>query len=81
MSDFFSFNPNFYENEVYNRLEETLHEYLDDSEMIDKLIPSIKKCLLADLEDRQQSRDKIKSIVDVLFPEEEPESKKPLVLG
>ena len=81
MSDLFSFTPDFYEKEIYNRLEETLHEYLDDSEMIDKLIPSIKKCLLADLEDRQKTYEKIKSIVENLFPAEDLELKKPLVLG
>ena len=81
MSDLLSFSFGSYENDVYVRLEETLHEYLDDQEMIDKLIPSIKKCLLQDLEDRKEAYDKIASIVDTLFPAEESGSKKPLALG
>lgn len=70
-----------YESNVYKRLEESLHEYLDDSEYIDKLVPHLKKALLKDLEDRKKAYERIATLVEVLFPEEELEIKKPVSLG
>lgn len=81
MSDLFTYNSYDYDKGVYERLEESLHEYLDDQDFIDKLIPHLKKVLLKDLEDRKKAYERIEDLVKTLFPEEELEIKKPVVLG
>lgn len=81
MSDLFTYNSYDYDKRVYERLEESLHEYLDDQDFIDKLIPHLKKVLLKDLEDRKKAYERIEALVKTLFPEEELETKKPVVLG
>lgn len=81
MSDLFTYNSYDYDKGVYERFEESLHEYLDDQDFIDKLIPHLKKALLKDLEDRKKAYERIEDIVKTLFPEEELETKKPVVLG
>ena len=67
MSDLFTYNSYDYDKGVYERLEESLHEYLDDQDFIDKLIPHLKKVLLKDLEDRKKAYERIEALVKTLF--------------
>lgn len=81
MGDLFTFDSSTYETDVYGRLEESFHEYLDDKECTDKLVPHIKKILTKELEERKNGYEKVDSIFKTLFPEEELEVKKPVILG
>jgi len=66
VSDLFTYNSYDYDKGVYERLEESLHEYLDDQDFIDKLIPHLKKVLLKDLEDRKKAYERIEALVKTL---------------
>ena len=79
--DLFTMTTSEYEDSAYERLEESVQEYLDDSEFIDKLVPHLKKAILKNREERKEAYDRVDSIVKSLFPEEELEIKKPVVLG
>lgn len=81
MGDLFSFGSLNYENATYERLEESVHEYIDDKELIDKLVPDIKKILTKDLDERKSAYERVEGVFKTLFPEEELEVKKPLTLG
>lgn len=81
MGDLFSFNSLNYENATYERLEESFHEYVDDKEFVDKLVPDIKKILMKDLEERKSAYERVEAIFNALFPGEELDIKKPLNLG
>jgi len=58
-----------YEEGVYGRLEESILEYMDE-DMIDKLVPHIKKALCTELARRRKATFKLESIVHTLFPGE-----------
>lgn len=63
-----SFTIETYEDSVYGRLQETVSEYMDE-DMVDKLIPHLKKALCEELEARRQSVVRVESLVNSLFPE------------
>ena len=58
-----------YEKGVYERLEETLCEYMDE-DMTDKLVPHLKKALCKELADRRARAARLESVMDSLFPGE-----------
>jgi hypothetical protein len=58
-----------YEHSVYGRLEESICEYMDD-EMIDKLVPHLKKTLCAELAQRRKAAAQVESVMHTLFPGE-----------
>lgn len=58
-----------YEEGVYGRLEESICEYMDD-EMIDKLVPHLKKALCAELAQRRKAAAQLESVMHTLFPGE-----------
>lgn len=58
-----------YEQGVYERLEETVCEYMDE-DMLDKLVPHLKKALCKELADRRNRATRLESVVNSLFPGE-----------
>ena len=60
--------PN-YEEAVYKRLEESIFEYMED-DMIDKLVPAIKRALTDELSLRRTAVTKLEAVVSELFPGE-----------
>lgn len=62
-----SFTTKTYEDGVYERLEESILEYMDES-MVNKLIPHLRKALLDELEVRRKSVSQLESVVRTLFP-------------
>lgn len=58
-----------YEEGVYKRLEETVCEYMDE-DMIEKLVPHLKKALSRELADRRARARQVESLMDTLFPGE-----------
>jgi hypothetical protein len=58
-----------YEDSAYGRLEESLFEYMDD-DMLDKLVPAIKKGLCDELTRRRESVSKLEAVIAQLFPNE-----------
>ncbi len=58
-----------YEEGVYKRLEETVCEYMDE-DMIEKLVPHLKKALSQELADRRARARQVESLMDTLFPGE-----------
>lgn len=64
-----SFESSLYESSVYARLEESVFEYLDE-DMIDKLVPHLKKALCGELASRRKRVTQLESIMNTLFPGE-----------
>lgn len=64
-----SFTIETYEEGVYGRLAESINEYMDE-DMVDKLVPAIKKALCAELKSRREAAARIESIMCALFPGE-----------
>ena len=64
-----SFTIETYEENVYSRLEESVFEYMDE-DMIDKLIPHLKKALGKELAIRRDAVFRVESVVRTLFPGE-----------
>ena len=58
-----------YEHSVSGRLEESICEYMDD-DMIDKLVPHLKKALCAELAQRRKAAAQLESVMHTLFPGE-----------
>ena len=58
-----------YEHFVYGRLEESLCEYMDD-DMIDKLVPHLKKALCAELAQCRKAAAQVEPVLHTLFPGE-----------
>lgn len=81
MNDVLFLDSSNYETGVYERLEESFHEYLDDPEFTDKLVPHVKKILAKDIKERKDAYERVEGIFKTLFPEEELVVKKPVVLG
>lgn len=63
------FETCFYEQGVYGRLEETVCEYMDE-DMLDKLVPHLKKALCEELADRRDRATRLESVMNSLFPGE-----------
>lgn len=57
-----------YESAVYGRFEESLYEYMDD-EMLDELVPALKKFLETELAYRREQVVKLEAVMAQLFPE------------
>lgn len=68
-----SFTIETYEENVYSRLEESVCEYMDE-DMIDKLIPHLKKALYDELTTRRDAVFRVESVVRTLFPVEDHET-------
>ena len=58
-----------YEEGVYGRLEESILEHMEE-DMIEKLVPHIKRALCAELARRREAVSKVESIMHALFPGE-----------
>ena len=58
-----------HEHSVYGRLEESVFEYMDD-DMIDKLVPHLKKALCAELAQHRKAAAQVESVMHTLFPGE-----------
>ena len=54
---------------MYGRLEESILEHMDE-DMIEKLVPNIKRALCKELARRREATAKIESIMHALFPGE-----------
>jgi len=64
-----SFESSLYESNVYKRLEESVFEYFDE-DMIDKLVPHLKKALCGELAARRKGVTQLESVMNTLFPGE-----------
>jgi|DEB0MinimDraft_3_1074331.scaffolds.fasta_scaffold19956_4 hypothetical protein len=64
-----SFESSLYESNVYKRLEESVFEYFDE-DMIDKLVPHLKKALCEELAARRKRVAQLESVMNTLFPGE-----------
>jgi len=64
-----SFESSLYESNVYGRLEESVFEYFDE-DMIDKLVPHLKKALCGELAARRKGVAQLESVMNTLFPGE-----------
>ena len=64
-----SFTTETYEEGVYGRLEESILEHMDE-DMIEKLVPNIKRALCEELARRREAVSKVESIMHALFPGE-----------
>lgn len=58
-----------YEEGVYERLEESVYEYMDE-DMLDKLVPHLKKALCKELAERRARATQLESVMNSLFPGE-----------
>lgn len=58
-----------YEEGVYKRLEESVFEYMDE-DLIDKLVPHLKKALAGELAVRRTRVTELESVMNSLFPGE-----------
>lgn len=58
-----------YEEGVYKRLEESVYEYMDE-DMLDKLVPHLKKALCKELAERRARATQLESVMNSLFPGE-----------
>ena len=54
---------------MYGRLEESILEHMDE-DMIEKLVPNIKRALCAELDRRRKATAQVESIMHDLFPGE-----------
>jgi hypothetical protein len=59
-----------YEETIYKRLEESIFEYMDE-DMIDKLVPAIKRALTTELTRRNAEVNQVKTVMNALFPSDE----------
>lgn len=64
-----------YEEGVYGRLNESVLEYMDE-DMVDKLVPHLKRALCEELARRREATQKVESVMAVLFPGEGYEASK-----
>lgn len=58
---------------VYGRLEKSILEHMDE-DMIEKLVPNIKRALCEELARRREAVSKVESIMHALFPGEDYEA-------
>ena len=54
---------------MYGRLEESILEHMDE-DMVEKLVPNIKRALCAELDRRRKAAAQVESIMHDLFPGE-----------
>ena len=59
-----------YEKQAEDRLKESLYEYLDDDQMINRLPSVIKGTIIAARQYHQDRADQINHVYRVLFPED-----------
>lgn len=64
-----SFTIETYEEGVYGRLEESILEHMEE-DMVEKLVPNIKRALCAELARRRKAAAQVESIMHDLFPGE-----------
>lgn len=64
-----SFTTETYGEGVYGRLEESILEHMDE-DMVEKLVPNIKRALCAELDRRRKAAAQVESILHDLFPGE-----------